>query len=443
MLRILPSVDPPSFSFCAAKAPRIARRFGRLGLLVMALGTMLSTRGQPFELSLATPSLDRWMYPHNATAGSRPTAPVFGTLGDDAGVDARHGQFLIGFELSSLVPANLGPSRYLIQRCRLSVTVSRDRSFVLDSSPDGLATFFPTNRPDLVPDPDPGRPIELFGVGYRDGVTAESFLEDSAFGGAAAGERHAFAAGFDAGGRLIDVSNNAGKTNVAFPPFQAFPFAIGTSGTVAVGELVPAGSVIDFDLNLADPLVSQYLQEACHTGRLRLMLTSLQTSGFGGQPAWAEFYTKESALENPPRLVLSGVALRPEDSDGDQLPDDWERHYYGSLSHAASDDGDQDGLSDRAERQAGTDPKTAEETLRVDLIPGRDGGPSTFRFRYSPSHHYDLVASTDLLTWETVSGALLRFESGTAWAYFSLAAPKPAGGKYFRVSATPATTIQP
>ena len=403
----------------------------------------LSTNAQPFERTLASPSFDRWMYPHNATPGARPTAPVFGTLGDESGVDARHGQFLVAFDLASQVPTNLGPSRYLIRRCRLSATVSRDRSFVLDPTTDGPATYLPTNHPDLVPDPDPGRPVELFGAGYRNGFTVDSFLEDSPFGSAAIGERNAFAAGYDAAGRLVDVGNSVGKTNAAFPTFAATPFAVGASSSLAPGDLVPAGTVIDFELNLADPLVTQYLQEACHTGQLRLVLTSLQTSGFGGQPAWSEFHTQESVLGDPPRLLISGVAIRPEDTDGDRLPDDWEHAWHGSLTGGADADGDRDGLTDFGEWEAGTDPGTAENGLATQASRDLDAGSPRFlvRFRYAPSRHYDLMASADLRIWEAVAGAEIRHEPGSASASFSLPIAARTDLRFFRVEASPVTTI--
>ncbi|MBL9127575.1 MAG: hypothetical protein JNL97_08010 [Verrucomicrobiales bacterium] len=376
------------------------------------------------------------MYPHNATPGARPTAPVFGTLGDASGVDARHGQFLVGFDLSASIPTNLGPSRYLIRRCRLSATVSRDRSFVLDPTSDGPSTFLPADHPDLAPDSDPGRPIEVFGVGFRNGFDIDTFLEDSPFGSASVGQRNAFAAGYDANGSLIDVGNNAGKTDPAFPPFDAVPFAVGTSATLPVGEPVPAGSVIDFELNLADPLVAQYLQQACHGGRLRLMVTSLQTSGFGGQPAWAEFHTKESVLGDPPRLFLSGVAIRPDDSDGDLLPDDWERLRHGSLAGGADADADRDGLPDLAEWEAGTDPMFAEDRIAVHRSPATGGSAPRLRFRFAPSRRYDVVTSADLRTWTVVPGAPIRYEPGSAWASFPLPAFEPNGSKFFGVRAT-------
>jgi hypothetical protein len=283
----------------------------------------------------------------------------------------------------------------------------------------------------------------LFGVGFRNEFTAETFLEDSPFGSAATEERNAFAAGFDTSGKLIDVSNSAGKTNAAFPSFEAHAFAVGTSATVAAGEIVPAGSVIDFELNLSDPLVAQYLQEACHTGRLRFILTSLQTSGFGGQPAWAEFYPKESALGNPPSLILAGVAVRPADSDVDQLPDDWEMHYTESLAGSGSDDGDEDGLDSRAEWEAGTDPRRAAETLAVTVSRAQDSGSLAVRFHCFPSRRYDMSASRDLRSWEVVSGATLRYELGSQWADFLLPASNEPDARFFRVRATPVVAIQP
>lgn len=412
-------------------------------VMLALLAAPASVTAQPFELSLASPALDRWMYPHNATPGSRPTAPVFGTLGDESGVDSRHGQFLIGFDLTNGVAPHLGPSRYLLRRCRLSLTVSRDQSFVLDPTPDDPATYLPSGHPEGVPDADAGRPIELFGVGYRNGFIAETFVEDAPFGSPAMGERNAYAAGFDARGVLIDVGNNVGKTNAAFPNFEVVPFAVGTSSMVAPGDIVPAGTVIDFELNLEDPLVAGYLQAACHTGRLRFLLTSLQTSGFGGQPAWAEFHTRESVLGNPPSLVLSGTAVRSEDSDGDHLPDDWERHFFGALAGSAFDDSDRDGLVDPAEWEAGTHPLRAGETLAVSVTLAPEGNSSRLRFRASPSRRYDLMASRDLHTWEVVAEATLQHDLGSPWATFTILSAGSSDPRFFRVKATPIAVTQP
>lgn len=408
----------------------------------LATASSVAVRGQPIDLTLATPTMDRWMYPHNASPGARSTAPVFGTLGDEAGVDSRHGQFLVGFDLAGLVTPHLGPSRYLLRQCRLSVMVSRHQSFLLDPTPDAPSSYLPAGHPDLTADPDPGRPIELFGVGYRNGFTAESFAEDSPFGRADMGQRNAYAAGFDPHGALIDVGNNVGKTNVAFPVFEAHPFAVGTSATVTPGDLVPAGTVLDFELNLTDPLVAQYLQEACHTGRLRLMLTSLQTSGFGGQPAWTELHTRESVLGDPPRLVLSGTAVRPEDTDGDGLPDDWERHFFGSLAPTAAEDADHDGLPNGAEWEAGTHPDQPGDVLALAVTVTSAGNTTAIRFRAAPSRRYALLTSADLLAWEPVADAEPVHELGTGWARFTWPEGASPAARFFQVRATPVTALE-
>lgn len=53
------------------------------------------------------------------------------------------------------------------------------------------------------------------------------------------------------------------------------------------------------------------------------------------------------------------------DSDEDGLPDDWEVTYFNSLVRDGSGDWDNDGLNDRAEYLAGTDPTNEGSAFRV------------------------------------------------------------------------------
>lgn len=55
------------------------------------------------------------------------------------------------------------------------------------------------------------------------------------------------------------------------------------------------------------------------------------------------------------------------DSDGDGLPDDWERQFFGDLTRDGSGDFDADGFSDRDELGAGTNPANRESWLRIEL----------------------------------------------------------------------------
>jgi len=350
------------------------------------------------------------MYPFNATPGTRPIAPVFGTFGDDAGVDTRHGQFLIGFDTMEQVAAGLGPTNYLIRRARVTATISRDRAFRYDPTQDAFNTY-DTNHPAFTPDVDAGRPMELFGAGFRNDFTAATFPEDGPFGSSASGGRNVYAAGYSTNGTLVDVGNNVGKTNAVFPSFEAYPFGIGQATGLAPGELVPGGTTVTFDLNVADPFVGRYLQEGCDFGRLRFTITGLHVSEFGGTPAWPEFYTRDSVLGIPPTLELEGTAVSGADTDGDGMPDDWEQFYFASLANEAGADTDHDGQSNRAEFLAGTNPNDNRSALVIASIERQSDGPVIIRFRHAASRQYIIEFSSDLRTWSRVENPALTFYS--------------------------------
>ncbi len=376
------------------------------------------------------PSLDRWMYPFNASPGTRPVAALFAAFGDDSGMDTRHAQFLLGFDTFSQVATNLGSSHYLISRARVRATISRDQIFKYDASQDALQTYFPTDSPSYAPDLDAGRPIELFGVGYRNGFSESSFLEASPFGPIVPGERNCYAMSYNTDGVPVDVSNNVGKTNQMFPNFEVHPFSIGQTESVAPGEWVPAGSEFSFDLNLSDPLVLQYLQQALNSGRLRLMLSSLQASERGAEPAYPEFFTRDSLFGNPPTLELEGTSVSAVDSDADGLPDDWEQFYFGNLLHRGDEDTDGDGVTNANEWVAGTNPNQTGSVLRILMTGRQPDGSVVVRFMHSASQHYEIQASDDLNNWSAVENSALHFyewEGAVEWRDQS----EPAGALHF------------
>ncbi|MFC7337453.1 hypothetical protein ACFQY0_09725 [Haloferula chungangensis] len=65
----------------------------------------------------------------------------------------------------------------------------------------------------------------------------------------------------------------------------------------------------------------------------------------------------ESRLGSVPTSSGFRMAL---DSDGDGLPDAWERKFFGNLDKGPDDDGDGDGLTNRDEWLIGTDPTRAD-----------------------------------------------------------------------------------
>lgn len=389
----------------------------------MVLGLMASTASllaDPIRFEPAVPSIDRWMYPFNSTPGSRPAAPVFGTYGDDSGVDTRHGQFLLAWDPTPGIPAGHEPRRYLLRSVQLIVQSIREGSFLNDSTPDAYETFLMEGQAGATPDSDPGRPLELFGVGFRGAFNRTDFTAASPFGSAGAGGRNAFAAGFDPQGNLVDVGNNVGKTDPAFPTFPSRPFATSTIPGVGQGDPVPSGSDIVFDLDLSDPLVLGYLRRSLQQGRLWLAVTWLgESNGFSGNPTYPDIATAENLVFAPPRLRIEGTWVSDVDSDADGVPDDWERFHFDSLAGEGTADTDGDGLTTREEWEAGTSPWTA-DALRLVQESDAEGQP-VLRWPGVANRTGVVESSNDLRTWTTATGTfdfrekqVVRWRPGTS-----------------------------
>lgn len=98
-----------------------------------------------------------------------------------------------------------------------------------------------------------------------------------------------------------------------------------------------------------------------------------------------------------------------EDSDGDGLPDAWERALLaargGGLTLAdirPEDDADGDGLTNLAEYRAGTYAFDPQDGFRVDLVALNQDGP-VLAFLALRGRTYTLYGSTDLETWVPVA----------------------------------------
>lgn len=355
----------------------------------------------PFGVRDIAPAIERWMYAFNAAPCDRPAGSVFGTFGDEAGVDTRHAQLLLGWDTAATIPTNRGPARYLVNRCRVMLTINRGGLFVYDPTQDDFRTYFATNHPSYLPDHDEGRPMELFGAGFRNGFDAASFDACAPFGTNTPGGRNAFAAGWSARGALVDVSNNVGKTNEAFPSFEVAPFAIGRTTNAVPGQLVPAGTKVIFDLNLADPFVLAYVRDGLNGGRLRYMASSLHGGGSQfGSPGYPDFATRfNEAVLSPTLLELDGVVVGDTDVDADGLPDDWELFYFQALTYPGAVDVDGDGASNRSEFLAGTDPARAADSLRVVSLARDVSGRAILRVPHAASRTHSVEWTEDFSRW--------------------------------------------
>ncbi len=328
-------------------------------LIVLSCGLEQSLQAQPFAVNNASPAIEVYMY-GGAFSASSGRIPIWGYFDPNSGVDTRMSQEIVGWNTASLIPTNQTPTRYLIRRCRVTLTVYDDKTFLFDPTHDAYQTYLNTNDPAYQADADTGRPVEMFGVGYRNGYDAVSFSQSPAFGSGAPGERDAYATGLGTNGVLVDVSNNVGKTNDAFPHFEDWPFAVGQVTNAAPGALVPMTSKMFFDMDTNDPAVITYLQESLNSGVLNFDVSTLYPvtgyDGPGGISTYPSFTTHFNSLApTPTRLELEVTVIRDLDTDNDSLLDDWEMFYFGNLDQGANDDPDHDGVSNLAEYRTGTD----------------------------------------------------------------------------------------
>ncbi len=306
----------------------------------------------PITISRSQPDLDRWNYPLNATPGSRTAASVFGVIGaemtDGFTFDQRDAQFLLGFDLAPEIETAMCPAEELVvTEAVITITVSNNNNFVYDSSYD-LYTSYLQMAEGGTPDADPGRPLEMFGVDYRNGFDQSTFVENTPFGLLAWESRNAFPVDFDANGDTRDVSNNVNGSPTGIGPLDPFdpsPFAVGQIATVVPGALVPANTLVSFTIDVADPEVQEYLRSALSSGELRVMVTSLQFAAFQSmEGAFAAFYTKENIFSSGRRATLSlTVECAPQsncvaDFDGDGDVDLGDFGVFGSAFNSMTGD---------------------------------------------------------------------------------------------------------
>lgn len=369
------------------------------------------TSAQPVTVNRAIPVVERGTY-HNYFNCQNPAFGMFAYLNDDSGADSRMGQFLTGWDTASMLTTNLPLSRYLIRTCRTRVTISDGLNVTYDPTHDDLATYFDTNNPARVPDTDAGRPLELFGVGFRNGFfSTTNFLQCSKVGSGDEGSNNVFAICWTTNGLPKDVSNNVGKTNVLYPPFETWPFAVAQTTAVAPGGNLSPGVELTFDLNLADPFVMGYLRSALKKGRLDLIVSSLhQVSGqFGSEPFPSLATRFNSAFLNPPTTMdLEVTVVRDLDTDADGLPDDWEEFYFHNLTQLATDDFDHDGANELQEYLAGTDPTDATSVFKVTTAQTANQ-QAELRWPNVPSRHFEVEFSENLTTWQTITNPALYF----------------------------------
>ena len=276
---------------------------GPLLALAVLIGIATPVRSEVINVSFDEPTLDRWMYPFSANPGFQTFASIFGAITDqevgfDPGFDNRDGQMLIGFDTSTVVPAGLGAGSYTITATSVFLTVKTDEAFGYDPTLDLWASWLASGDPAFVADRDPGRAVELFGAGFRDGWSASTFPEDGPFCAACScfppsvckSLRNVYPIDFDLACASGDVSNNVDEQT------DPVPWAIATNAALNQGQLVPIDTELTFAVNVADPCIQAYLQAALDVGMLDFVVTSIFLAVPQQEGGFPKIYTKEDSL---------------------------------------------------------------------------------------------------------------------------------------------------
>jgi hypothetical protein len=278
---------------------------------------------QVYNLTLDRPSQDRWMYPFNFSAGQETRASLFGAVLID-GFDDRDSTFIVSWDTGTVVPPGQGATKYRIVSARTKITVQSTTTATTyyDPSAESVRTLYPTNDPEYTPDLDPGKPLEVFGAGFRNGESAASFTEAVAFGcpGPSFNAcRSVFPAVYDANGVASDVTNQVRGR------FEAAAWGVGQTDALAPGEPMVVDTEFTFDLDLCGTGVRPYLQAALNSGKVILVYSALAPASQSGGGDYARFYTDENpqgpAFGRAAKLELVVRVYEGADFNGDQQVD--------------------------------------------------------------------------------------------------------------------------
>lgn len=108
---------------------------------------------------------------------------------------------------------------------------------------------------------------------------------------------------------------------------------------------------------------------------------------------------------NPPLLAFAVPPSVKSDLDGDGMDDAWEWKWFGDQSRTGGDDWDQDGVSDRDEFFAGTDPRRPDAPLALILLEPDPDGVTVLQWPASAGRSYDVLAAEELASpnWQLLS----------------------------------------
>lgn len=341
------------------------------------------------DASWSTPALDTLAYLNASNPGGRGLGSSFANifqfdegsgefLPNTVSDPARLGTTLVAFDTSTQIETDLTPNLYDVDSVTFTVTACTLAEFCTsgyyyDDTADtrdeilGLASG------------DVGRPMELYGLGWREGYVGFDFSGTSGDPTLFPESTHPYATGEyvaypivgDAGqpGLYHDVSNSVtGGFSATEPdnfvePFEPLPWAIGTTD-LSPGDPITEDATFTFVLDLDLPGVRPYVQQSLADGAMAFFVSSLHETGEqgegGGYPQW---YLKESdgSIFYPGSIpatlsldyeILEGSVPGDYDGNGSVGPEDydkWRLDFGQSVAEGTGADGNSDGMIDAAD----------------------------------------------------------------------------------------------
>lgn len=279
-------------------------RFASAGAHSSLAAARLDVRLEADAIHLAReePAMDRWGYPFNSTPGTRAVASTFAS--EETGVGLRrHGIFVFGFETGPEVPAGLDPAQYEIISAHVVLTTSSNFEIEYDPSYDPTPSYLLVGHEQRQPDSDAGRPLELFGAGFRAPFSAANWEETSPYT-VDSGQRAVFPGGHGPEEEMVEAWINYAE------PSEVLPFGVGTIEGLEPGSPVPEDAAVRFEMDLSQAGTVDYLRQSLAAGRLFFTAASLHRGGREVR-SFPEYYTRDSLIGGAPRLELSVRVVNP------------------------------------------------------------------------------------------------------------------------------------
>lgn len=295
------------------------------------------------------------------------------------GIDPiRRGTIIVVTETAQNIPPLSDPSRYRIDSVTVTLTMMGsigDGSGPYDNTPDDAFAI-------LAGEDDPGRPVEMYGIGFDGDYTTFGFHNETApeyynsgdrrwpiSGGSFSGPYQLFPIdvnGNDVSNNMVDGGYNATAPDRVSDIFNAVPYAIGKAydeqgAELAPGTMIGHGTTLEFSPDLENPAVVSYIQQSLAAGHLGFFFSSLhEPAGHDGTVFYPDFYLDNNPDgPNPygqaPTMAIEVTILDDllaGDYDADGVVDGadfllWQRTFGTAVEPAGSGaDGDESGLVD-------------------------------------------------------------------------------------------------